>query len=253
MLTAVFQRLKTGHGGWILFLLALSLIGLVFILTSCTGGQGPAGPQGPAGAPAPLAPGADRALNLTIAVSKPANGTYLAADEKATVTLTLKDANGAVFTKDDFATLNLYMDGPQDPTKTKTAVKLLNATTDRSKTPHHYIDLLTDANAKAQGNIVTYGLQAVSNEEAGTYIVSAYAVLKQNALDQQFPLVEVQVGTATPEKQLVDGSKCGACHKGADSGKYYMHHVDPGRTPAGNWALDSDPVRTCKSCHNNDG
>ena len=45
---------------------------------------------------------------------------------------------------------------------------------------------------------------------------------------------------------------------GAASGKFYLHHIDPDRiefgdNPDGNWAIDSVPPRTCKSCHNNDG
>ena len=76
---------------------------------------------------------------------------------------------------------------------------------------------------------------------------------KASGLAQAFPWVEFQIGTATVEKQLVDGTKCQACHKGADSGKFYLHHIDPGRSPTGNWAIDSDPVRTCKSCHNTEG
>jgi hypothetical protein len=32
-----------------------------------------------------------------------------------------------------------------------------------------------------------------------------------------------------------------------------MHHIDPGFSPTGNWALDYQPVTSCKECHNNDG
>lgn len=202
----------------------------------------------------PSAPSAaDQGIAVKLEVSKPANGTHFVAGEEIVVAVTLQDQRGGPLTKDDFSTLNLYAYGPQEPTKTKTAVKLLNAQTDRTKTPHHYIDLLTNADAKVVDNVLLYTLKPVSDEEPGTYIASLYAVLKASALQQSFPWVEFQLGTATVENQLVDGTKCQVCHLGADSGKFYMHHVDPGRSPTGSWALDSAPVRTCKSCHNNDG
>ncbi len=190
---------------------------------------------------------------VELAVSAAANGTHLVPGEQVVVTITLNDQLGGGLTRDDIATLNLYMYGPQEPPKTKTAVKLLNAETDRSKRPHHYIDLLTNPDVKVNGNKVTYTLKPVSDEEPGTYVVTVWAVSKISGLFQQFPWVELQIGTATLEKQLVDGSKCQACHRGTDSGKFYMHHIDPGRSPTGNWAIDSDPVRTCNSCHNTDG
>lgn len=193
-------------------------------------------------------------MNVTMDLSKPANGTHLVAGEKATVTVTLKDKLGAALSKDDFATLNLYMYGPQETAKTVTTVKLLNATADRTKTPHHYIDLLKDAGAQIQGNVVKYTLQAVSNEEAGTYTASLWTVKKGTPpVNQAFVLADFQVGTATVEKQIVEKDKCAACHLGTDSGKFYFHHVDPGRSPYGNPSIDSIPVRTCKSCHNNEG
>ena len=36
----------------------------------------------------------------------------------------------------------------------------------------------------------------------------------------------------------------------------YLHHADPSPSrpgSAGSWSLDFEPVKTCKSCHNNDG
>lgn len=196
---------------------------------------------------------AETELPVTLAVSKPANGTFFAKGEAPVVTVTLTGPDGKPLSKDALSTLNLYLYGPQEPPKTKTALKLLNAESDRSKTPHHYIDLLKNPDVKVADNVLTYNLKPVSDEEPGTYIASVWAVLAESRLRQTFPWVELQIGTATVEKQLVDGTKCQVCHKGADSGKFYMHHVDPGRNPEGNWSLDSDPVRTCKSCHNNDG
>lgn len=193
-------------------------------------------------------------LAVNVVVSRPANGTHFVGGEQPVVTVTLLDEFGRWLNRSDFATLNLYMYGPQEPPKTKTAVKMLNAETDRSKRPHHYIDLRTNLDAAASGNALTYILRPVTDEAPGTYVVSVWGVSSTSGLVQQFPWVELQIGTATVESQVTDGSKCQACHKGADSGKFYMHHVDPRQAgQTGNWAIDSGPVRTCKSCHNTDG
>ncbi|MBI4216515.1 MAG: hypothetical protein HY687_03910 [Chloroflexi bacterium] len=228
------------------------LLGAGLALAACAGPVGPAGPPGPAG---PVAPGTDTGINVTMDLSKPANGTHLVAGEKMVVTVTLKDKLGAPLTKDDFATLNLYMYGPQETAKTVTAVKLLNASTDRTKTPHHYINLLIDTNVQVDKNVLKYTLQPVSTEEAGTYTASLWAVKKGTPpVNQTFVLADFQLGTATAEKQIVEKEKCAQCHLGADSGQFYFHHVDPTATnPYGNPAIDAVPVRTCKSCHNNEG
>ncbi|MDO8751319.1 MAG: cytochrome c3 family protein, partial [Dehalococcoidia bacterium] len=78
---------------------------------------------------------------------------------------------------------------------------------------------------------------------------------KADALQQVMLLADVQIGTATVEKQIVEKANCAACHLGADSGKIYMAHIDPNATGTslGNWAIDFEPVRTCKACHNNEG
>ncbi|MBI5848524.1 MAG: cytochrome c3 family protein [Nitrospirae bacterium] len=218
------------------------------------GAQGPAGPAGPQAKAAPLAPGTDTGMDVSAALSKPANGTHYVAGEKPALTVTLKDKFGGSLTKDDFATLNLYAYGPQETSKTVTVSKLLNANTDRSKTPHHYIDLLKDTNIQIDGNNLKYTFQAVSNEAPGTYTVSIWAVKKGDPpVNQAFTLVDFQLGTATAEKQIVDKDKCAACHLGTSNGQFYLHHVDPGRTPYGSPSIDSVPVRTCKACHNNDG
>lgn len=242
------------------FIIVIALLVLVGLTApSVLGAATPHEAQGRAGLSLPAAlqgilpAGPDSGIKVTLEVSKPANGTHFVVGEQVVVAVTLQDDAGNPLTRDDFSTLNLYAYGPQEPTKTKTAVKLLNAETDRTKTPHHYIDLLTNPDIESRGSVLTYILKPVSDEEPGTYIISLYAVLKASRLQQAFPWVELQIGDATVEKQVVDGTKCQVCHKGADSGKFYMHHVDPGRTPEGSWALDSDPVRTCKSCHNNDG
>ncbi|MDO8690997.1 MAG: hypothetical protein Q7R39_13465 [Dehalococcoidia bacterium] len=193
-------------------------------------------------------------LNVTVSLSTPSNGSFFVAGEQAEVTVLIKENSGKPLTRADIATLGLYAYGPQETTKTVSAVKLLNATTDRTKTPHHYIDLLTTANVRVDGNTLRYALQPVSDEEAGTYTVGVRAVRLGNTADQTFALVDFQVGTATVEKQIVDRDKCAACHLGASSGQFYFRHTDPTATNAnGSPSLDSWPVRTCKACHNNEG
>lgn len=74
---------------------------------------------------------------ITLNVSAPANGSYFVAGEKPVVNITLP----AGISKNDFSSLNLYLFGPQETNKTVTAVKLLNASTDRNSKPHHYMTL----------------------------------------------------------------------------------------------------------------
>jgi hypothetical protein len=188
--------------------------------------------------------------SITLNVSAPANGSNFVAGEKPVVTVTLP----AGLSTDDLATLNLYLYGPQETTQTVTAVKLLNASTDRAVRPHHYIDLLADPAAVVDGEVLTYTLQAVSDEQPGTYTASLWAVSNIDALDQTMSLVDLQIGTAAAEKQIVDENQCAKCHQGADNGQFYLHHTDPSRPgSSGNPSLDSWPVRTCKSCHNTNG
>ena len=217
------------------------------------GAQGVAGPRGPAGASAAQMASVGSRLAISLTVSRPANGTHFVAVEQPVVTVILADPFAAPLSRDDFATLNLYMYGPQETTKTKTAVALLNAATDRAKPLHHYVDLKADPAVTVKDNVLTYKLQPITKEEPGTYTVGVWAVSKESGLIQTFELADTQLGTATVEKQSVAKEKCAACHLGADSGKMYFTHIDPGRSPTGNWALDFAPVRTCKSCHNNDG
>lgn len=103
------------------------------------------------------------------------------------------------------------------------------------------------------GDVLTYNLQAVSDEEPGTYTASLWAVSKDDPLDQQMLLVDLQIGTGTVETQIVDKDKCARCHLGAANGQFYFHHVNPGHSPTGAPSLESWPVRTCKSCHNTEG
>jgi len=188
--------------------------------------------------------------SVTLNVSAPANGSHFVAGEKPAVSVTLPPGTS----KDGFSSLNLYLYGPQETNKTVTAVKLLNASADRAARPHHYIDLLTNPNVNVNGEVLTYDLQAVSDEEPGTYTASLRVVSSADPLDQQMLLVDFQIGTATVETQIVDKDKCAQCHLGADNGQFYFHHVDPSSPGSvGSPSLESWPVRTCKSCHNTEG
>jgi len=230
------------------------LVGGAVILAACAGSAGPAGPAGPQGPAGPLAPGVERQLNATLDISKPANGTHFVAGEQAVLTVTLKDQNGNAFDRaTDFSQLRLMLAGPQEPPDTVTAVKLLKTSADRSQPIHHYVDLLSNSDVQQNGTTLTYKLAAVSDEKPGTYIASVWAVEKAAPLQQVMVTAEFQVGTATIEKQIVDKSKCAACHLGADSGKFYFAHIDVGFSPVGNPSIDQGAPQNCKTCHNNDG
>ncbi len=227
-----------------LAVVALVLMSLSFLYESATS----------QGQSATLAAGAGQAIDLAVSVSGPGNGSFLVPGERAEVAVTLKEKSGAPLRLQDFATLGLYAYGPQETSKTVSAVKLLNATADRSKTPHHFIDLLRNPDVRVEGNVLRYTLQPVSDEEPGTYTVGVRAVRLGDTPNQAFVLADFQLGTATVEKQIVEKENCGACHQGASSGQYYFAHTDPSATNAfGSPSLDSWPVRTCKSCHNNEG
>ncbi len=172
------------------------------------------------------------------------------------LTITLKDQFGKPFNRaDDFSQLRLMLAGPQETVDTVTAVKLLKSSDDRSKSEHHYIDLIKNADVQVSDTTLTYKLAAVTGEKPGTYIASLWALSKATSFQQVMTVAEFQIGTATVEKQIVEKEKCAACHLGADSGKFYFHHIDQvsPASPAGNYSLDQNAVRNCKTCHNNDG
>lgn len=234
-------------------------------ITGQAGPQGPQGPQGPAGLQGTgqsglsgaFSSGTGKGINVTLGVTRPANGSNLIAGEKAVVTVTLRDAAGNNLTRENFSTLALYMYGPQDVTRTVTAVKLLNASEDRNAAVHHYIDLKTSnsSDLKANGSVLTYNLQAITNEVPGTYVVALRVVKNGNGpVDQDFIFNTVQVRTATPETLTVSPDKCAPCHLGTVSGQFYFHHVDPSsRSPYGSPSYEQVPVVSCKACHNNNG
>ncbi len=187
---------------------------------------------------------------VALQVSTPANGSHFVVGEKPVVSVVLPPGVG----RDKFSRLNLYLYGPQETAKTVAAVKLLNASADRSAKPHHYIDLLTNPNVVVSGDVLTYNLQAISDEGPGTYTASLWTGLTSDPLDQAMLLRDFQIGTDVAEKQIVTEEKCAKCHLGADSAQFYFHHVDPSSAGgSGSPSLDSWPVRTCKSCHNTEG
>jgi len=188
-----------------------------------------------------------------VQVSTPANKSHFVVGESPVITVTVLDNFAQGITRDSFSTLNLYLYGPQDPLQTKTAVKLLNASTNRSVTPHHYIDLKKSTDVVVKDNTLTYTLKPITDEQAGTYTASVYAVRGDDAIQQMMKFADLQIGTATPEKLVTAKNSCTSCHEGSVSGKIYMHHVDVGRSPVGSWSLDYQPEKSCKACHNNDG
>jgi len=194
------------------------------------------------------------ATGVAARISTPPNGTHFVAGDAPWVIVTLQDDAGSPVTLADLSRCNLYVYGPQDQSLTTTAVKLLRASTDRNARPHHYIDLRTNPDVvHLGGNVIGYPLSPVTDELPGTYSATAWTTLASDGAQQWMPIADFQIGTATPESLLVEKEKCGACHEGAASGKFYLHHIDPGYSPIGNPSLDSWPTRTCKSCHNQDG
>ena len=229
--------------------------------TGADGGTGPAGATGPAGCDS----GATTGFSPSLSVSAPANGSYFAVGEQATLSIKVVDGCGRAVAPSKLGTANLYAYGPKAATFTKTASKLLNARTDRTVADrqHHFINLSSPGYFDpAQANLavnadgsLSYKLAPVSDELPGTYTAGLWVKSKDD-LQQFFPLVDFQLGTATAEQETVGlgaANTCLACHKNVSNGMVKMHHSVPGYSPNGNFALDSNPVATCKSCHNADG
>jgi OmcA/MtrC family decaheme c-type cytochrome len=253
------------------------------------GPQGPTGPTGPvgdAGGPGAsgcpgLPAGQTPGLTASVTVSSPANGTFFAAGEQPVLTITFANNCGTQLTPAELTSAELFVYGPRAPTETITNMDLLNVA---------YAPFGAYANLKgypdggppnlsmgADGT-VTYRLSPITivagspqfqgpGEIPGTYSASVFG-LGANQLDQIFALADFQIGTATVETYVSgpgDGgqvsatahnSTCFACHQNdALGGKTYMAHIapEPPRAPVGDYALDSLPIGTCKSCHNNKG
>jgi len=226
--------------------------------TISSGQTGSTGNPGQSGLNAGQTPG----LTATASVAAPPNGKNFVTGNKLVYTATLTTADGQPVDLDYFSSAGLYLNGPRDVLKDKTASKLLGCNTDRTKQPHHYIDLKASpapAGLVVNGNTITFTTNAVSDEDPGTYTFGLRLVPKDYVFDQVFELTDVQIKTDVVEPLIVgvdkaDGTgSCADCHKGAANGKEYMHHIDPGYSPTGSPALDAVPVRTCLMCHNQDG
>lgn len=228
--------------------------------TGLPGPSGTVGPQGPS-APTPC-PGATPGLGAVVQVAKP--GVFMVG-QSPEIIIRFTDRCGSALQPASLGTANLYLSGPREPLLNRTAAKLLNCVVDRAAPDrqHHFINLLAPRyNEPSQQNLsqdadgsLHYRLAAVSDEAPGTYTVGVWAK-SQDEKDQIFSLLDLQIGTATPETWSSgppESSTCLACHKGTDSGKVYMHHIEPGFSPLGNYAIDQLPLGTCGSCHNNDG
>jgi hypothetical protein len=219
---------------------------------SCSDGSSFTIRDGADGRPA-LEPGRTPGLDVVLSVSAPANGTHFVPGESIVVTATLLDGFNSPLDLDALGIARLTMSGPRSGASARTAVSLLGASSDRSAAQHHLVDLKAAGNPRLTvlGNRLTYTLAPITAEESGTYTIGLRAVVAEYPLDQVFALADVQIGTATAEPIVV--GNCDGCHRGAASGQMYLHHADPGASPAGSPALDSDPVRTCNQCHNQEG
>ncbi len=234
----------------------VGLVAMFLVATVMFGPIGCRGDTGPAGAAAP--PAGSTGLVGDVVVSTPANGKYYATGEKITVTVTTKDSSGTPvgLTPSIFSQARLHIYGPLDQSKTRTAVGLMGVSGDPNASVHDYVKLTDAAPAgttiNLSNNVAVFTSNAVSSEEAGTYRAAVWLVANDLAdYDRAFPVAEFQIKTDTVETESVDGTQCAKCHKGADNGQFYFHHVDSGTY--GNPSIDNGAIKTCKACHNQDG
>jgi hypothetical protein len=181
------------------------------------------------------------------------------------VTVQVTSECGGLLRPSELGTAQLYLAGPRRTLAERTALQLLNAVSDRNAPDrqHHFVNLIAPSFADpaqnnltvADGGTITYRLAPVSTEVPGTYTVGLW-VKSQDQTDQFFPVEDLQIGTSTVE-QFASGpanaSSCLNCHRAAANDKVSMHHIHPGFSPLGDFALDSAPIGTCILCHNNDG
>jgi OmcA/MtrC family decaheme c-type cytochrome len=249
----------------------LTLLGAVFI-GACNGTPGPVGPVGPQGDAGPQgvagcpssSTGQTAGLTATVTVSQPANGAaFFSSGDQPVLTIAFANSCGAQLFPAELSSADLFVYGPRAPLQTVTATALMNSPSGTFAAEQNLIkpvDATGDAgvpNLTLQPNgTITYQLSPITSEDAGTYTASIWAI-GPNPLDQTFALVDFQIGTATVESYIsgpADSSSCLSCHKNdAVGGKVYMDHIAPGFSPTGNYALDSLPIGSCKSCHNNKG
>jgi hypothetical protein len=243
--------------------------------TGATGPTGSPGENGDAGVPgqngqngdagaagcAGLNAGETAGLSVDLQLSTPANGQFFVAGERPVATIRFSNRCGTLRATDLQGSANLYMYGPRNAFA-ETASKLLNCITDRNAADHqhHFINLkapkFLDTSvtnlAQAADGTITFTFSPITDETSGTYAVGVWAVTNGD-LDQEFALADVQIGTSTVETYSsgpTASSKCFACHRAEGDIYAQMHHIRPGRSPIGNFALDQWPIATCKSCHN---
>ncbi len=259
--------------------------------TGSQGPAGPTGPTGPQGdggnsigCPG-TAPGQTAGLTATIKISSPANGSFFATGEKPILTVSFANSCGTL-SPSDLAQADLFVYGPRSPLNTVTNTDLLNI-------PYAPFAAYAPLQGFPDGGppnlvlnadgTVSYTLNAINivsggpippGQLAGTYTASVWALSPgpaanvSNAIDQAFSLVDFQIGTATVEvlapgpgdggqvSATLANSTCFACHQNVAPGGYtYMAHIapEPPFSNVGDYALDSLPIGSCKSCHNNQG
>src|SRR6202158_2443695 len=271
------ERCKTRERCNATSVVLLASVGVWLTVAGCTGPVGADGVPGPMGPTGPsgigdggtqgqqgctgLAPGQSVGIAASIQVSAPPNGGYFATGDRPVLTMTLTNGCGQVLRPSDVGTAKLYVSGPRPTLKTKAAVKLLNANTDRTVADrqHHMINLKAPRYANpAQANLsvgndgaMTYSLAAVSDEVGGTYTAGIWAV-SRDGVDQILETKAFQIGTPTVETYASGDARatpptttCYDCHLGSKSGKSYQAHILPGFSPFGNYALDQTPITNC--------
>jgi OmcA/MtrC family decaheme c-type cytochrome len=268
---------------------AFGLLALCAIACGSNGLPGPPGPVGPPGAGCPgLSPGQTPGVKASISVSTPSNAQFFATGEQPVLTIYfVTNQCGQLIQPAQLTVAQLMVYGPRDPLQTVTNVDLLLNSPVVTFNAYANLQGYPDGgppNLRVnQDGVISYTLNPISNlggstyyqsggatytqEVAGTYSAAVFA-LGASQLDQDFELVDFQIGTATVEAYSAgpaDGgqvsatdnnSSCFACHQNfAPGGKTYMAHIAPElpRAPDGEYALDSLPVASCKACHNNAG
>jgi OmcA/MtrC family decaheme c-type cytochrome len=250
--------------------LTLSLLGAVVLGLGC----GDRGPEGPPGQPGTTGPAGDagatscaQSVSAAVAVSSPTNGSFFVAGERPVVTITFTNGCGKVPPASLGSTADFFVVGPRSPLQTVTAYKLLNSLLPDGGAPGPFTAQglkplanggTPNANMTVQPDgTVVYTLNPITTEAPGTYTASVWAI-GPDPLNQMFALKDFQIGTATVEPLAsgpADDSTCASCHRNiAPGGKMHMAHIAPtSRAPVGDYALDSLPIGSCKSCHNNAG